>query len=235
MRQTSRKRTKAKRTREVPGGLGFFIELANGLPLDARTEAEIFKIAFARVDEAERKKNITAAIDISQARWIQMQREEAARLQGAAQEYVGVLPQDYDSDQLNLFRFNYAQLFRLRDFLRSLAKLTPGEFTTIMTDLTVSIDEQSGVVRFSYPDDDWLAVTRGVDARRIRQCPVCSKIFWAGRLDQTCCGSACGHAWRNREYRSTKKRAQYANARAAQRLQKKELQTKAGTQALRES
>jgi hypothetical protein len=41
----------------------------------------------------------------------------------------------------------------------------------------------------------------GVDARRIRQCPICSDFFWAGRIDQPCCTSQCAHILRTRRWR----------------------------------
>jgi hypothetical protein len=54
------------------------------------------------------------------------------------------------------------------------------------------------------PIGDWVAyqlgekdvvieALQGVDARRVRKCLICGKIFWAGRLDKTTCSPACGN------------------------------------------
>src|SRR5262249_5690936 len=42
---------------------------------------------------------------------------------------------------------------------------------------------------------------REVDPTRIRQCPVCNTIFWAGRSDKECCSRRCGHTLAGRRYR----------------------------------
>lgn len=46
-----------------------------------------------------------------------------------------------------------------------------------------------------------LQILRGLDAARIRECQVCFKIFWAGRLDQHCCNKRCAGAFRTRKWR----------------------------------
>ena len=40
-----------------------------------------------------------------------------------------------------------------------------------------------------------------VEAQRIRTCPICEQIFWAGRLNQPACSKRCSHTLRNRKYR----------------------------------
>lgn len=44
-----------------------------------------------------------------------------------------------------------------------------------------------------------------VEASRIRRCPRCRNIFWAGRKDQRAC-TKCRHALRQKEYRENKKK-----------------------------
>lgn len=41
----------------------------------------------------------------------------------------------------------------------------------------------------------------GTDIRRIRECPICSDFFWAGRIDQSCCSTQCAHILRTRRWR----------------------------------
>ncbi len=40
-----------------------------------------------------------------------------------------------------------------------------------------------------------------VEGRRIRDCEVCKRIFWAGRLDKRCCSDRCGNNLRTRIWR----------------------------------
>lgn len=44
-------------------------------------------------------------------------------------------------------------------------------------------------------------VLEGVEAERIRECPICEKLFWAGRLDQTACSTRCANVRRGRIHR----------------------------------
>jgi hypothetical protein len=52
---------------------------------------------------------------------------------------------------------------------------------------------------------------QGVQAYRIRKCPICSRIFWAGRIDQAACSKQCNQTRRARIWRKNhqeKSRAQ---------------------------
>jgi hypothetical protein len=42
---------------------------------------------------------------------------------------------------------------------------------------------------------------KGVERERIRQCPICEKIYWAGRTDQPACGKRCNNVRRSRDQR----------------------------------
>jgi hypothetical protein len=50
--------------------------------------------------------------------------------------------------------------------------------------------------------DKFASAIDGVEAKRIRECEICRRIFWAGRIDQPSCSTACAHALRNRRYRA---------------------------------
>src|SRR5215208_6328249 len=41
----------------------------------------------------------------------------------------------------------------------------------------------------------------GIEAERIKECPVCFKYFWAGRKDMRCCSFQCSHSFRQRKFR----------------------------------
>jgi hypothetical protein len=49
----------------------------------------------------------------------------------------------------------------------------------------------------------FLKALEGVEADRIRECksPNCGRIYWAGRVDQPCCGKTCANARRVRTWR----------------------------------
>ena len=81
------------------------------------------------------------------------------------------------------------------------------------------MDKSAGSVHPKFPASDFLRLSvgergrihivhgrligalEGVEAARIRECPICSRIFWAGRIDQPCCTSRCASALRTRRYR----------------------------------
>lgn len=89
----------------------------------------------------------------------------------------------------------------LREFERFLESLGAGTRT--------EIDEQ-GRVRFV---KDWFGeAAEGEEAARIRECGVCQHVFWAGRIDQSCCKPRCADILRKRNKRKRD---------AAQRLEDK--------------
>jgi hypothetical protein len=49
--------------------------------------------------------------------------------------------------------------------------------------------------------DPLLQALQGVEASRIRECPICGRIFWAGRVDRPCCGKRCAGVRRTRRWR----------------------------------
>lgn len=63
----------------------------------------------------------------------------------------------------------------------------------------IDVDDR-GFIRLN--KDIFIAAVEDVDARRIKECPICRKLFWAGRITQQGCSTACSHALRNRRYRA---------------------------------
>jgi hypothetical protein len=66
-----------------------------------------------------------------------------------------------------------------------------------------------------------------IEAARIRECPVCSKIFWAGRITQICCTPKCGNTFRvqRHRYRTDEEKEAY-KWRRYQREMKRQKETK---------
>ncbi len=52
---------------------------------------------------------------------------------------------------------------------------------------------------FAKPQVVWLL--EEIEAERIRECPVCGRLFWAGRLDQSACRPKCSNVLRARTWR----------------------------------
>ena len=79
---------------------------------------------------------------------------------------------------------------RLREFERFLESLAAGTRT--------EIDEQ-GRIHFI---KDWFGeAAEGEETARIRECGVCQYVFWAGRIDQSCCKPHCADIFRKRNKR----------------------------------
>jgi hypothetical protein len=87
------------------------------------------------------------------------------------------------------------------------------------------IDEfaQGAIVREWWSSSFWEAN----DVARIRECTECEQVFWAGRLDQSCCGPRCNHKRHSRRTRDKYRKGYYQGAsltkkeQAEQRLAKK--------------
>ena len=70
--------------------------------------------------------------------------------------------------------------------------------STLEVKTKLRLDEQ-GV--FVLQRNQLIEALEGVEAERIRTCPICEQIFWAGRINQPACSKRCSHALRNRKYR----------------------------------
>ena len=55
------------------------------------------------------------------------------------------------------------------------------------------------------------------DVARIRECQVCNQLFWAGRLDQTCCGPRCNHIRHSRQTREKYRQGHYQGVRLTEK------------------
>lgn len=68
-----------------------------------------------------------------------------------------------------------------------------------------------GVVTTLWADPfrDFLAALKGVEAKRVRQCPTCGHFFYALRKDQKACSKRCNAARRVRDWRANQARHEY--------------------------
>lgn len=87
-------------------------------------------------------------------------------------------------------RLNRLRPGRISEFEAFLDSLGAGTRTEI---------DQEGRIRFV---KDWFGeVAEGEEAARIRECAVCERVFWAGRIDQSCCNPRCADILRKRNKR----------------------------------
>jgi len=93
------------------------------------------------------------------------------------------------------YQKNIREIIRLSEvFIRT---KTPFH-TSISSFTSLSIDAEGHLkVALSF----FMEAIDGVDIKRIRQCPVCEKVFWAGRITQKCCSPRCSNTFRARRFR----------------------------------
>ncbi len=66
--------------------------------------------------------------------------------------------------------------------------------------------EENGVLKTNF--DEFSEAVNGQDIRRIRECGVCQRIFWAGRVDKFCCSKKCNLVLNTRLNRVANKTAE---------------------------
>jgi len=77
------------------------------------------------------------------------------------------------------------------------------------TPLALASDGQGRITeRRSTLLDNLRATLIGVEHARIRQCPICEKIYWAERKDQPTCSKRCNSVRRSRIHRGTYEKSQ---------------------------
>lgn len=71
-----------------------------------------------------------------------------------------------------------------------------GAWPRITFDLTLDADGRIG-----FPAFETLDALIGVDAKRLRECEMCQRIFWARQDNMVACGPRCSNANRQRRHR----------------------------------
>ena len=189
VQQVQRRRGRqASRLRASPQALQHFIELVNSVPPGQELpELPDFYDVLGEVASRRSERGV--------AQWERMINDLPTDLR----EHIGPVRLDtalavYD---------RYSHLREARKTLRYIAHM----------------DKSAGSVHPKFPASDFLRLSvgqdgrihivhgpligalEGVEAARIRECRICSRIFWAGRIDQPCCTSRCASALRTRRYR----------------------------------
>lgn len=184
-----RRGRQASRLRAAPQVLQQFIDLVNSVPPEQEwPELPDFYDVLGEVASGRSGKGV--------ARWERMINDLPTHLR----ERIGPVRLDTAMAVYDV----YSLLREARKTLRYIAHM----------------DKSAGSVHRKFPASDFLRLSLGqggrihivhspliraldgVEAARIRQCPICSRIFWAGRIDQLCCTRRCASDLRTRRWRS---------------------------------
>jgi hypothetical protein len=68
----------------------------------------------------------------------------------------------------------------------------------VKAEISIIVDKEG---KLSVESASLLRDCIGVEARRVRMCPICRRIFWAGRIDQPACSKKCGTNYRQKKWR----------------------------------
>jgi hypothetical protein len=201
----------ASRTKPVPAALAVYIDLANVLPAPEQLPGSVSGDVLDRYWEDERQIAALAAKfnafrDYLEGADLEVGLPVAAKLEDYPEE-VG-LPLEA------LRRCKYLGSIRalLRTFARNHAQWLPSAkghaqsqssenllIGSRLEDLVSGHANEDG--RFRVQHHPFLRALEGVELARIRECPICGNIFWAGRIDQPCCKTKCAKSRRTRRWR----------------------------------
>ena len=139
-------------------------------------------------------------------------------LPASTREFIGETDKDKDysfdlanaslfssEKRLNEAHIRYEFLLKALEVLRAIARRNqhqrPPPFE-LFAAAALEINEFGKIAVSSNTLIDALT-DKKVEANRIRECPICNHIFWAGRIDQPACSKRCGHILRSRKWRKS--------------------------------
>jgi hypothetical protein len=212
-----RRRNVTPRLTQAPLGLEAWIAAANAIPPDQVSSLLLLPhggvrplwLARTNQAEAEREQEIRELQDRTVS-WGKAAVDYIFRSDTDPQE-PGERLNELVSVHLTLR--NIAKLARSRAAFNQVIALpnAPGSHARLLSD--------KGKLRVEI--SPFLTMLNGMEADRIRVCPVCEKLFWAGRLDKSACTELCSGALRQRklrENRQYKKRTRKASVRDRAKL-----------------
>jgi hypothetical protein len=201
---------KQNRTRPIPQSLQKLLTLINSLPPEPmrfplavdRSEIEQLSTEFWEYVKALPKpiKEFVGPVDMKTS--MTLAYVEPRRSKG------------YSPDKTMRAAYNrYTSLVSARDALKYLAtfnnwnndfgfNVIPANPVQLTVAVTLRADE---VGRFNIVSNDVVAglLDNELEAHRIRECPICNKLYWAGRITKPTCSKECGNTLRQRRWRET--------------------------------
>lgn len=110
----------------------------------------------------------------------------------------------------------------LNEIIRSIEDALPHYIPVLP--IMISVNEEGFIEANSNEFFDFIK-TYNIEARRIRNCVICSKIFWANRIDKWACSKSCGNTLRQRIWQFGNK-ADYNEKRRINYAYKKSMKNK---------
>jgi hypothetical protein len=94
-----------------------------------------------------------------------------------------------------------SRLMAITQTVRAIVRMkkTRGANVPLASPTEVTRLDERGCIEFR--DGELKQALDGVEAARIRECPVCMRVFWAKRKDKQACSERCVNARRVREWR----------------------------------
>lgn len=190
------------RTTPVPEDLAVWLSIVNGVPNPSKPAGEIERAALlcAHIEgewvarrqgrQAARKQEIrNLRKDLARAGW-----------GSAALDFLFSLSPDSAADPA-------ARLIALtaaRDafYIIAVANEDSTGYLPLPVENAASLCIESGVLSVKLAP--FLEVLQGIKVERIRKCPRCNTLFWAGRRDKTGCSKSCLGALRAKRHRENR-------------------------------
>jgi len=187
------------RTRPIPKALEGWLRLVNGIPDHAEVDRVVVLCCGITSETTAQFFPEHFSLSTRQSK-VQELRGALAKWGSSAVEYL-LSNREGGIDPLA----KLTALLAARDAFYAIAKSESG----VVKDLPLPVDKaaalyiEAGVIKVSLAP--FLRVLDGIEARRIRLCPVCEKLFWAGRVDKVGCTEECSRVLRQRRLRENRR------------------------------
>jgi hypothetical protein len=205
----AKSKQKVSRIRPIPEALRKAIERANSLPRKQKvpTVADIVraqnKISERDLQKAiEDRENGRELLKESQANWLlEAHQIVIQRLPEILQEFIGPVTQDTIDEAFQRLYFLSQTIELVRHIAESNSATDRSPLLyAVPFDMILKTDSK-GYITYSLSPSPLLEALEGIEAFRIRECPVCNKIYWAGRKNKPGCSPQCGGIIRTRKWR----------------------------------
>lgn len=203
--------------KKPPEKLAALIELVNGFPSDLERRKEILPETLRKKVEAEGREDLLTTAIV----------EAIKDLPNKLQDYVCMGFWDGGESIKGSLDFakeggvveRYSQLWDAYLTLREIARQPDEEknkpaiwmlLPLYSAPVFLEIDRQ-GMLRDVKTLFFRVIADEDVEARRIGECPICKRIFWAGRLTMKCCSTRCANTFRvhRHRYRTAEEKVDY--------------------------
>lgn len=202
--------------KKPPKKLAALIELVNGFPSDLERRREILPTALREKAEAEGKADLLAELIFKAINDLpdKLQNYVNMGFWDGGESIKGSLEVAKEGGVVE----RYCQLWDAYLTLREIARRPDKEakpsiwiLNTLYTAPVFLEIDREGILRDVKTLFFRVIADEDIEARRIRECPICKRIFWAGRLTMNCCSPRCANTFRvhRHRYRTEEQKADY--------------------------